>query len=93
MPKQATASPLIEPDEVSTSGVNTTGLARYLDRVERVEEEIAAQRDDIKEIFLEAKSRGFDVKLMRKAHAIRKMKSKDRAVLGVYVDALSLFED
>lgn len=92
MPRRAVASPLIEPDEVATSGVNTTELARYLDRAERVEEEIASLRGDLKEIFDEAKSRGFSPKLMRKAHSLRKMKREDRAVLGVYVDALSLFE-
>lgn len=79
-------------DEPDPPGVNTTELARYLDRAERVEEEIASLRGDLKEIFAEAKGRGFSPKLMRKAHSLRKMKREDRQVLGVYVDALSLFE-
>lgn len=89
--KKTEPAPFIT-DEPDPPGVNTTELARYLDRVERVEEEIASLRGDVKEIFAEAKGHGFDAKLMRKAHSLRKMKREDRAVLGVYVDALSLFE-
>lgn len=93
MPRAKTTEPApFIADEPDPPGVNTTELARYLDRVERVEEEIASLRGDVKEIFAEAKGRGFDVKLMRKAHALRKLDREDRAVLGVYVDALSLFE-
>ncbi len=71
---------------------NTSALARYLDRVESVEKEIAALNRDKKEIWAELKSEGFDPVMARKAHALRKLNREKRLVLGTYVDLLSLFE-
>ena len=70
---------------------NTTEMMRILDRIEKLEEEKAAVASDIKDVWLEAKSKGF-TKELRKAYGIRKMKQEDRAVLGVYVQALGLFD-
>ena len=74
-----------------TDGVNTTDMMRILDRIETLENEKAEIANDIKEVWSEAKSKGF-TKELRKAHAIRKMKEEDRAVLGTYVQALGLFD-
>ena len=71
--------------------VNTTELMRLLDRVEKLEEEKAAIADDIKDVWLEAKGKGY-TKELKKAYSIRKMKPEDRRVLGVYVEALGLFD-
>ena len=71
--------------------MNTTEMMRILDRIEKLEEEKAAVANDIKDVWLEAKSKGF-TKELRKAYGIRKMKQEDRAVLGVYVQALGLFD-
>ena len=74
-----------------TDTMNTTEMMRILDRIEKLEEEKAAVANDIKDVWLEAKSKGF-TKELRKAYSIRKMKQEDRAVLGVYVQALGLFD-
>jgi uncharacterized protein (UPF0335 family) len=74
-----------------TDTMNTTEMMRILDRIEKLEEEKAAVASDIKDVWLEAKSKGF-TKELRKAYGIRKMKQEDRAVLGVYVQALGLFD-
>lgn len=74
-----------------TDTMNTTEMMRILDRIEKLEEEKAAVANDIKDVWLEAKSKGF-TKELRKAYGIRKMKQEDRAVLGVYVQALGLFD-
>ena len=74
-----------------TDGVNTTDMMRILDRIETLENEKKEIANDIKDVWAEAKSKGF-TKELRKAYGIRKMKQEDRAVLGVYVQALGLFD-
>ena len=72
--------------------VNTTDMMRFLDRIEQVENEIDALRGDITDIWAEAKAAGYQTKMLKKAHSLRKLKREDREVLGVYANALSLFE-
>lgn len=74
-----------------TENVNTTDMMRILDRIETLENEKKEIANDIKDVWAEAKSKGF-TKELRKAYGIRKMKQEDRAVLGVYVQALGLFD-
>jgi uncharacterized protein (UPF0335 family) len=74
------------------SSTNVTRMMAFLDRIERVEDEIAALRQDAKEIWAEAKGAGYSVKHLRRAHALRKMDKADRDQLAVYVAALQLFE-
>jgi len=74
-----------------TDGVNTTDMMRILDRIGTLENEKKEIAKDISDVWSEAKSKGF-TKELRKAYAIRKMKQEDRAVLGVYVQALGLFD-
>ncbi len=63
-------------------------LIQYLERVERLEEEIKGLNDDKKDVFLEAKSQGYDPKMMRQILKLRKMPVHDRkemeALLEVY---------
>jgi len=74
-----------------TDNVNTSDMMRILDRIETLENEKKEIAGDIADVWKEAKSKGF-TKELRKAYAIRKMKQEDRAVLGVYVQALGLFD-
>ena len=61
-------------------------------------EQLAAEKDDIseqeKELFAEAKGRGYDTKVMRKIIALRKRKPDDiaeeEAVLELYRQALGM---
>ena len=57
-----------------------------------LEEEKAAIANDVKEIFAEAKSAGFDIKAVRQIIKIRKMDFDDRmeqeAILETYMHAL-----
>jgi len=74
-------------------GDNAAGaLVGFVQRVERMNEEIEALTDDRKEIFEEAKGAGFDTKILRKVIALRKMDPKDRkemqAMLEIYMDAV-----
>ena len=61
--------------DILTSAAQTR-LKTFIERVERLEEDKTAISMDLKEVFLEAKGEGFDVKIMRKIVRLRK---QDRA--------------
>jgi uncharacterized protein (UPF0335 family) len=69
-------------------------LKSLIERIERVEEEKLGLQEDIKDIFQEAKSTGFDTKVMRMVIRLRKMNSSDRMeqeeILEVYKTALGM---
>lgn len=77
-------------------GHNSTGeeLRLLLERVERLEEEKQGIADDVKDVYSEAKARGFDTKAMRQLVRLRKQKPEDRkaqaAILQTYADAIGL---
>jgi uncharacterized protein (UPF0335 family) len=69
-------------------------LRSFIERLERLEEDKAAVSEDMKEVFSEAKSSGFDVKILRQILKIRKMNEADRAeqetLLEVYMSAIGM---
>ncbi len=69
-------------------------LRLLIERIERLEEEKKGLADDIKDVYLEAKSVGYDVKTMRKIVVLRKMDKDARreaeAILDLYKRALGL---
>jgi len=71
-------------------------LRSFIERIERMEEEKAALAADIREIYAEAKARGFDTKIMRQVVKLRKMESADRReqeeLLDLYMGALGMAE-
>lgn len=54
-------------------------LNKFIERIERLEEEKKELCADIREIFAKAKGQGFDVKVMRQVLRLRKMTPADRA--------------
>ncbi|MBL4589027.1 MAG: DUF2312 domain-containing protein [Alphaproteobacteria bacterium] len=83
--------------EESVKDVNGIGgqrLKAFIERIERLEEEKSALAEDIKEIYAEAKSTGFDVKTIRKVVALRKMDEEKRReadeLLDIYRTAIGL---
>ncbi|MBF0627985.1 MAG: DUF2312 domain-containing protein [Magnetococcales bacterium] len=54
-------------------GIAGDVLIQYFERIERLEEEKAGIAEDVKAVFLDAKSNGFDVKIMREILKMRKM--------------------
>ena len=71
-------------------------LKQFIERIERLEEEKATISIDIREVFSEAKTRGFDVKVMRQVLRIRKMNNNERTelehLLDTYLNALDMAE-
>lgn len=59
-------------------GIAVDRLRSLIERIERLEEEKAGITSDIRDIFAEAKSAGFDVKIMRTIIKLRKMNAADR---------------
>lgn len=69
-------------------------LRLLIERAERLEEEKSGVNDDIKDVFAEAKSRGYDVKTMRQIMRLRKMEKHHRdeaeMLLETYLAALGM---
>ena len=58
-------------------GIEGEQLQQLIERIERLEEEKAVLADHIREVYAEAKSSGFDPKIMRKIVRLRKMDPRD----------------
>lgn len=76
----------------SSANVTDPHLAQLVDRIERMEEEKHNIMADIREIYAEAKAKGYDPKIMRKVVSIRKQDPADiaetEALLDTYLAAL-----
>lgn len=72
-------------------------LRSIVERIERLEEDKAAISADIKEVYAEAKSTGFDPKIIRLLIRLRKKEPADRAeeeaILSLYMTALGMSPD
>jgi uncharacterized protein (UPF0335 family) len=71
---------------------NDDMLRLLIERIERQEEEKKTISDSIREIYSEAKSHGYDVKILRAVIRLRKMEKNERAeyevLLETYMNAL-----
>jgi len=83
----------IEPTEQAV-GIAADRLRSIVDRIERLEEERKAIGSDIKDIYTEAKSAGFDVPVLRQLIRIRKKDAAEveeqETMLGVYKRSLGM---
>jgi len=86
-------------DEVAEKPAEVGGIAgerlrSIIERIERLEEERRALADDIKDIFAEAKSAGFDVKVLRQVIRIRRQEpaevEEQETLLDLYRRALGM---
>ena len=75
-------------------GIDNERLVQMYDRVKRLEEERAGIAQDVKDIFAEMKSAGFEVKHVKRCLALEKIDAEkrqmDAAELQVYMDALGI---
>jgi uncharacterized protein (UPF0335 family) len=76
------------PDEVAGDQLRT-----IVERIEHIEEEIKELTEARKEIYLEAKGNGFDVKVLREVIKVRKQDQKQReeqeTLLDIYLRAIT----
>jgi uncharacterized protein (UPF0335 family) len=79
---------------MSEGTVAADELRLLIERIERLEEEKKSMADDVKDVYAEAKSRGYDTKTIRAIVRLRKMENHVRqeaeALLETYKAALGL---
>lgn len=77
-----------------SDNVSANELRQYIERIERLEEELDGIKGDRKDVYAEAKAVGFDTKAMRKIVRIRKLdptqRQMEEAVEETYRAALGL---
>jgi uncharacterized protein (UPF0335 family) len=77
-----------------SDSISAEQLRLLIERIERLEEEKKGIADDIKDVYGEAKSTGFDVKTMRSIVRLRKMEKHHRdeaeMLLETYKQALGI---
>ena len=87
------AKPVSE-EEIKSGGVAVDRLRSLVERIERLEEERKALASDIKDIYAEAKSAGFDVKVLRQLIRVRKQEAAEveeqETMLDIYRRALGM---
>jgi uncharacterized protein (UPF0335 family) len=76
-----------EPTEIAGDQLRT-----IVERIEHVDDEIKELTEAKKEIFVEAKGNGFDVKVIREVIRVRKQDQKERdeleTLLDIYLKAI-----
>ena len=81
-------------DLSDTYNVTADELRQFIERAEQLSAEKRDIAEQEKELFAEAKGRGYDTKVMRKVIALRKRKpdeiAEEEAVLEMYKTALGM---
>ncbi len=82
------------PAEAEVGGIAADRLRSTIERIERLEEERKSLADDIKDILTEAKSAGFEVKVVRQVIRLRKQEpaevEEQETLLDLYRRALGM---
>lgn len=80
--------------DTEVGGIAADRLRSIIERVERLEEEKKALSSDVKDIMAEAKSAGFDVKVIRQVIRIRKQEpaevEEQETLLDLYRHAMGM---
>ena len=66
-----------EHENTEVGGIAADRLRSIVERIERLEEEKKALSADIKDVYVEAKSTGFDVKVLRAVIRLRRQKPEE----------------
>jgi uncharacterized protein (UPF0335 family) len=84
----------VSEDEIKSGGVAVDRLRSLVERIERLEEERKVLGSDIKDIYAEAKSAGFDPKVLRQLIKVRKQEAAEveeaETMLDIYRRALGM---
>ena len=76
------------------ANVTAEELRQFIERIESQSERIADENEARKEIYAEAKGRGYSTKIIREIVRLRKMNPDDRAeheaILDLYQSALGM---
>lgn len=84
----------VSEEEIKAGGVAVDRLRSLVERIERLEEERKALGNDVKDIYAEAKSAGFDPKVLRQLIKLRKQEAAEveeqETMLDIYRRALGM---
>jgi uncharacterized protein (UPF0335 family) len=73
-------------------GVAGDRLRSFVERIERIDEDLKAMNDEKKDVFAEAKGEGFDVKILKEVIRLRKQDQNERderdTLLDLYLRAI-----
>lgn len=72
--------------EETIGGVAAEALQQFVMRIERLEEEKKTLAEDLKQVYSEVKSQGFDVKILRKIISLRRLEEHDRKEQDELID-------
>ncbi|MGC1506198.1 MAG: DUF2312 domain-containing protein [Sulfitobacter sp.] len=90
----AAQSDVVEAQGDATYRVTANELRQFVERIERLDAEKKDLAEQQKEVMAEAKSRGYDTKVLRKVIALRKRDKDDiaeeEAVMEMYKEALGM---
>ncbi len=79
-------------EEMTGPAVASAELKQIIERIERLEEEKKQLAEDVREIYAEAKGRGFDAKIIRACIKYRAMdpdkRAEEKELLETYLMAL-----
>jgi uncharacterized protein (UPF0335 family) len=77
--------------------VTAIQLKTIISRIEKLEEEKANIAADIKDVYLQAKGNGFDIKAVKQIIKIRKIDENERneqeTILDIYMRAIGMIPD
>ena len=94
MSDTSTNPPVVESEGDATYRVTANELRQFVERIERLDAEKKDLAEQQKEVMAEAKSRGYDTKVLRKVIALRKRDKDDiaeeEAVMEMYKEALGM---
>jgi uncharacterized protein (UPF0335 family) len=81
-------------EDIQTEAIAADQLRAFIERIERLEEEKAELTSDIRDVYAEAKSSGFDPKILREIVRLRRMDrhglQEHEALLDLYKAALGM---
>lgn len=84
----------VSEEEIKSRGVAVDRLRGVVERIERLEQERTALGSDIKDIYAEAKSAGFDPTVLRQLIRVRKQQASEveeqETMLDIYRRALGM---
>lgn len=85
---------MADEDKTSVESIAAAELRQFIERVERLEEEVADRKQDINDTYGEAKGRGYDTKAIRTIVRLRKKDANERmeedSILQAYMSALGM---
>lgn len=83
-------------EDAGSPEISANRLKSFIERVERLEEEKKTLAEDIRDVYAEAKSTGFEPKVMRKIVSLRKTnlekRREEQELLELYMAALGMAE-